>query len=51
MKIVFLAFLVFGTASPNANAALNIVRSNKALLLCISDSAAIETPAAGIGYL
>lgn len=30
MKIVFLAFLVFGTASPNANAALNIVRSNKA---------------------
>ena len=61
MKIVFLAFNLFtflflqaqnvgiGTASPNANAALDIVSSDKALLLPrLNDTAAIATPAAGM---
>ncbi len=61
MKIVLLNMLILtaqllqaqnvgiGTASPNANAALDIVSSNKALLLPrLSDTAAISTPAAGM---
>lgn len=61
MKIVFMVFVLLcsvvlraqnvgiGTASPNANAALDIVSSNKALLLPrLNDTTAIATPAAGM---